>query len=125
MNLHQSFAIETLEEIMLDGYISSKFIKAYGYILGLDIDLSYKALLLELPSVSTLMQRQEEVDFEPIYFAKDRLEIELAQTYKEELLELYNLNHVPRSQDIDSESMAKRSVKNRCLKLYLHLAVMT
>ncbi|SMP89271.1 alanyl aminopeptidase. Metallo peptidase. MEROPS family M01 [Epsilonproteobacteria bacterium SCGC AD-311-C15] len=113
----QSFAVETLEEIMLDGYISSKFIEAYGYILSLDIDLSYKALLLELPSVSTLMQRQEEVDFEPIYLAKDRLEKKLAQTYKEELLELYNLNHVPINTDIDSHSMAKRSMKNRCLKL--------
>jgi aminopeptidase N len=113
----QSFAVDTLEEIMNDGYISSIFVESYGYLLDLDIDLSYKALLLELPSVSTLMQRQKEVDFDPIYLAKERLEKELAITYKNKLLELYNINHNPASQDIDSESMAKRAIKNRCLKI--------
>jgi len=113
----QSFATNTLEEIMSEGYISNEFIESYGYILDLDIDLSAKALLLELPSVSTLMQRQEQVDFEPIYLAKERLEKELASTHKDKLLNIYYLNHDPICQDIDSESMAKRAIKNRCIKL--------
>lgn len=112
-----SFAIDTLEEIILDGYINSVFIEAYGYILDLDIDLSYKALLLELPSISTLMQRQKKIDFEPLYFAKERLEKELAHKYKAKLLELYHVNHIPRSEDIDAVSMAQRSLKNRVLRL--------
>ena len=113
----QELAIDTIEEIMKDGYINAEFIKAYGYILGLDIELSYKALLLELPSITTIMQRQKIVDFEVIYFARERLEKELASTYKDELLELYSLNHIPKSKEIDAKSISKRSIKNRCLKL--------
>ena len=113
----QNFAIETLEEIMACGNIDSEFIEAYGYILDLDVEFSYKALLLELPSVSTLMQRQDEVDFEPIYLAKQRLQKELATIYKEKLLEIYSEFHMPSNDEIDSLSMAKRAIKNRCLRI--------
>ena len=113
----QSFALDTLDEIQKDGYINSSFVKAYGYILDLDVDLSYKALLLELPSISTLMQREEVVDFEPLYFAKERLEKELATVYKEKLLEIYTKNHEPKSKEIDATNIAKRAIKNRVLRL--------
>jgi len=113
----QNFAVETLEEIMACGNVDGEFVNSYGYILDLDIDLSYKALLLELPSVSTLMQRQEVVDFEPIYLAKQRLERELASIYKDRLLELYKEFHMPSDDNIDIVSMGSRAMKNRCLKL--------
>jgi len=111
----QMFAIITLEEMMRGESISTTFVEAYGHLLDLDVDLSYKALLLELPSVSTLMQRQDEVDFEPIYEAKEQLAKFLATTYKEKLIEIYRLNHLTNS-SIDSLSMGKRSIKNRVLK---------
>jgi aminopeptidase N len=117
----QKFAIETLEEIMACGNIDDEFIEAYGYLLDLDIELSYKALLLELPSVSTIMQRESEVDFEPIYMAKERLQKELASTYKDKLLELYSEFHIPKSDEIDSKSIAKRAIKNRCLRVLASL----
>jgi aminopeptidase N len=113
----QSFAIDTLEEIMESGNIDKEFLKAYGYILDLDIELSYKALLLELPSVSTLMQRQAVVDFVPIYLAKERLEREIANLYKERLLELYKQNHNPQNKMLDSISMGKRAIKNKVLRI--------
>jgi len=113
----QNFAIETLEEIMACGNVDNEFIEAYGYLLELDVELSYKALLLELPTVSTIMQRQEEVDFEPIYMAKQRLEKELAIRYEEKLLELYKTFHMPNNDDTDIESISNRAIKNRCLKL--------
>ena len=113
----QSFAINTLEIIMNNGDIDDGFVEAYGSILNLDIDLSYKALLLELPSVSTLMQRMDIVDFEPIYNAKERLEKHLAITYKDKLLEIYKNNHSPLSKKIDSQNISKRAIKNRCLKI--------
>jgi len=113
----QNFAIETLEEIMACGNIDNEFIEAYGYLLDLDIDLSYKALLLELPSVSTLMQRQDVVDFEPIYLAKERLQKELATVYRDKLLKLYSDLHMPSVDSIDAQSIASRAMKNRCLKL--------
>ncbi|MEA3330213.1 MAG: aminopeptidase N [Campylobacterota bacterium] len=113
----QNFAIETLEEIMACGNIDEEFLKAYGYILDLDIERSYKALLLELPSVSTLMQRTEVIDFEPIYLAKERLQKELATIYREKLIELYNLNHFALNKEIDARSMGQRAIKNRCLRV--------
>jgi len=113
----QNFAIETLEEMMACGNIDEEFVEAYGYLLGLDVELSYKAQLLELPSISTLMQRQDEVDFELIYLAKERLQKKLATEYKDKLLELYHSFHMPKDDSLDAQSMAKRAMKNRCLKL--------
>jgi len=113
----QSFAVEILENLMQTEELNNEYIKAFGKLLELDIELSYKALLLELPTVSTLMQRQQVVDFEPIYTAKERLEKELALRYKEKLLSLYTQNHKPKNSDIDAKSMGERALKNRCLKL--------
>ena len=113
----QSFAVESIEALMRGKEINSEFVEAYGYLLDLDIDLSYKALLLELPSVSTLMQRQDEVDFELIYNVKEKLSQHLAKIYKEKLLNLYNVYHEPKSTDLDIDSMGKRSLKNRVLRI--------
>ena len=113
----QSFAIETIEEMMQGKEINPEFIDAYGHLLESDLELSYKALILELPSVSTFMQRQDEVDFEPIYEAKERLCKHLAQKYEVKLLELYTEFHEPKLTQIDSLSIAKRSLKNRVLRI--------
>lgn len=113
----QKYAVEVLESIINGEEVDENFVQAYGYIIGLDIDNSYKSLLLELPSVTTLMQRQEVVDFEPIYDAKEYLTKYLAFIFEDELLELYHENHDPLSQEIDSISIGKRAVKNRALRL--------
>nr|WP_321268134.1 aminopeptidase N [uncultured Sulfurimonas sp.] len=113
----QSFAVETLEEMMESGVVDKEFLDAYAYILDLDIELSYKALLLEFPSISTLMQRQKVVDFVPIYLAKDRLEREVATLYKDKLQEIYRQNHKPKNTALDALSMGERAIKNRVLKI--------
>ncbi|MBA3025231.1 MAG: aminopeptidase N [Sulfurimonas sp.] len=113
----QSFAVQTLESIMRGEAINDEYVNAYGYLLDLDTDLSYKELLLELPTVSTLMQRQEVVDFEPIYEAKETLSRHLALIHKEKLLSLYMKNHKPKNSDIDAQSMGERALKNRCLRV--------
>jgi len=113
----QSFGVEVIESIMNGNTIDEKYIEAFGEILESELDLSYKALLLELPSVSTLMQRQDSVDFEIIYDAKEKLELKLAQTFKDKLLEIYTKNHTPTCSEIDALNMGKRNIKNRCLKL--------
>ena len=113
----QNFAIETLEAMMQGKKINEVFVEAYGYLLDLDIDLSYKALLLELPSISTLMQRQEVIDCQVLYSAHEDLTKHLAETFKEKLLQLYKENHLPDVAAIDAEHIAKRAIKNRVLKL--------
>ena len=112
----QQFAIETLEAMMQGEKINPAFVEAYGHLLALECDLSYKALLLELPSVSTLMQRQSIVDFEPIYAVREALAKQLASHYGEALMQLYKRHHQTDAK-LDAQSMAKRSLKNRVLKL--------
>jgi len=113
----QKFATATLEAMMQGEAIDESFVEAYGHLLDLERDLSYKALLLELPTVSSLMQRQKEVDFEIIYDAKEKLEKHLAREFQEKLLALYNEHHYPKSETIDALNMGQRSLKNRVLKL--------
>ena len=112
-----SFGVHTLEAMIEGKEIDEEFMSAYGALLALDADLSYKALLLELPTISTLMQRAEVIDFEPLYDAKEKLEKALANRYKEKLLALYHAHHEPKSDSIESETIAKRALKNRVLKL--------
>ena len=113
----QDFAIETIEAVMNGLETNKDFIEAYGYILDLDVDLSYKSLLLELPSVSSLMQRQNAIDFDEIYKAKEAVEKKLATIHEAKLLEIYKANHEPKSTELDSLSMSKREIKNRALRV--------
>lgn len=113
----QVFATQTIESMMQGETINEEFVHAYGYLLDLDVDLSFKALLLELPSISTLMQRQDVIDFDLIYEATENLEKHIAKVHKEKLLKLYLEYHNPLSNKIDSLSMAHRAIKNRCLKI--------
>jgi aminopeptidase N len=113
----QSYAIETLEDMMDSKEINKDFVKTYGYILDANLDLSFKALLLEVPSISTLMQRQEVVDFEPLYKVREELKKHLAGVYREKLISIYKQNHKPKNNAIDSQSMGERSMKNRVLKI--------
>ncbi|MFA5461563.1 MAG: aminopeptidase N [Sulfurimonas sp.] len=113
----QSFALETIEALMRGEGLDKEYVVAYGHILEDELDLSYKALLLELPSVSAIMQRAEVIDFEIIYEAKEKLQKHLASTYKDKLLEIYRQNHKPESKELDAKSIGQRSLKNRSLKL--------
>ena len=113
----QVYAIQTIEALMQGKEIDEEFVSAYGYLLDLDLDLSYKALLLELPSISTLMQRQETIDFDEIYKAKDTLNVHLAKIYKDKLVSIYLSFHEPESTSLDNLSMGKRALKNRCLRM--------
>ncbi|MCF6310696.1 MAG: aminopeptidase N [Sulfurimonas sp.] len=113
----QSFGVSTIEAMMTGDDIDEEYVRAFGHILDSDVDLSYKALLLELPGVSTIMQRQVQVDFEPIYKAKEKLAKHLAITYKDKLMKIYSQYHKPTCKDINPKSIGERSIKNRCIKL--------
>ena len=117
----QKFAIETLEGMMQGKGVDATYVEAFGSLLDLDVDLSYKALLLELPSISTLMQRQEVIDCQPLYNAHEDLQKYLATHFKEKLLELYKEHHVADSDAIDALHIGKRALKNRVLKLLASL----
>jgi aminopeptidase N len=117
----QSYAVDILESLIDGNEIESEYIEAYGYLLDLEEELSYKALILEIPTPSTLMQRQDIVDFEAICQAKNSLEETLAYAHKNKLLSLYSKYHKPYNSNIDAQSMGERSIKNRVLKLLSNL----
>lgn len=114
----QSFGLQVIESMIQGKGVDDEYVNAFGHILDEDkLDLSFKSLLMELPSVSAIMQRQEVVDFESIYEAKERLQRHLALTFKEKLFAIYNKNHTPDSKELDAQSIGKRAIKNRALKL--------
>jgi len=113
----QNFALQTINKLIASDEMNEAFVEAYGKLLDLDVDLSYKALLLELPSVSAIMQLQKEIDFEVIYDAQDKLLKHIAQKFKNKLLEIYKQNHIPASTNLDADYIAKRAIKNRALKI--------
>ena len=109
----QNFALQVIQNIMQKNEIDKRFIDAYGYLLDLEIDNSYKALLLELPTISMVMQTQKTIDFEVICNAKEKLSKQIATIYEEKLLKIYNL--------LDDETIANRAMKNRVLKILASL----
>ena len=117
----QSYGIKTLEDMMAGAEIDEDYVETYGYILNADLDLSYKALLLEIPTVSTMMQRQDVVDFEPIYEAREKLQKHLAGVHKDKLISLYKEYHQPKDDSNSAKSMGQRSIKNGALKLLCSL----
>lgn len=117
----QEFAQETLLSMIENDVINVAYLENYEVLLDAEFDLSYKALLLELPSISTLMQKQNVVDFEPLYRAKEKLSYEIAKRYEAKLLKLYFANHEPSNTKLDSQSVGKRALKNRVLSLLSEL----
>ncbi len=113
----QNFALQTINKIIAGETIDDDFVEAFGYLLDLDVDLSYKALLLELPTVNAIMQMQEKVDFERIYDAKEQLLQKIAKKYEAKLLDLYHTNHFPDSISLEADAIAQRAIKNRALKI--------
>jgi len=113
----QNFALQTINKIIAGEAIDAEFVEAFGTLLDLDVDLSYKALLLELPSVNAIMQTQEKVDFERIYDAKEQLLQNIAKEYEAKLLAIYHTNHFPDSTSLEADAIAQRAIKNRALKI--------
>lgn len=113
----QDFALSTIKAMMSGDEINKEFVEAYGYILDSTIDLSFKAHLLEFPTVSSIMQQEDEIDFEKIYSAKEALQKFVASTYKEKLLNIYKEYHQPQNKELDAISIGQRAIKNRALKV--------
>lgn len=118
----QKFAGVTLQKIMTTGMVDDTYVDAYGHLLfDDDIDLSFKAQLLELPPVSVIIQTQEVVDVRAIYEARNRLILVLAQRYRAVMIALFDKLYEPDNKAIDEQSMGKRSLKNRILSFLIHL----
>ncbi|HEX5709931.1 MAG TPA: aminopeptidase N [Sulfuricurvum sp.] len=118
----QVYAIETLESMMRGNPIDPLFVEAYGKILNdTSLEMMFKAELLCLPSINTLMQRQEILDVESLHASLEVLKKHLAQTYKEILIREMSAVYDPQNSSIDALSMGRRALGNRCLGLLMVL----
>lgn len=118
----QQFAIETLQSMMAGNEPSDAYVNAYGKIIeDTTIERMYKAQLLELPTLSMMMQFQEMIDVQAIHQALEKLKATLvsyfAKSIEEQVYELYE----PANSSIDAVSMGKRALKNRLLSLLVCL----
>lgn len=118
----QRFGIETLEAMMKGETADERFVESYGAIL-LDgsIEPMFKAQLLELPSIASLMQRQSVIDVESIRSARENLKRILAERYRTHLRDQIADLYDPADTSISGQSMGRRSLKNRLLGVLMSL----
>ncbi len=118
----QEYALKVMEAIMEGDEIDLCYIEAYSYLLTDEkVDLMFKSQLLELPSVSVLMQRQEIIDVVPIYEARNRLQRLLAEHCFDIMIKMYDDLYEPDNVSLDTSSMGKRALKNILLSMMMSL----
>ncbi len=116
----QEFAVTILKEIMKTGSVDAAYIEAYGHLLADDtIDMMFKSQLLELPTLSTLMLTQDDIDIVPIYQAIVTLKGMLFEHHGDKMLALYDALHKPNNDSLDAQSMGARALKNRLLEMMM------
>jgi aminopeptidase N len=112
----QEFAKQTLFDAIKTDTINLAYIEAFGVVLHDDtLDKMLKSQILELPSVSVLMQEQDIIDIEGIYRALKALKKRLFEHHGESMAAMYDTLHEPDSAAIDSDAMSKRALKNLIL----------
>ncbi|MEA1919388.1 MAG: aminopeptidase N C-terminal domain-containing protein, partial [Campylobacterota bacterium] len=79
------------------------------------LDLMLKSQILELPSVTVVMQAQEIIDVDAIYKAKKRLKETLFFRFESSMQAQYLEFHDPFNSDINSLNIGKRALKNLLL----------
>ena len=92
------------------------FIESFRHIL-LDesIDSALIAETINLPSVKSLTLKLSKVDVLKLCDAKEWLVKEISKQLEVELLSVYNQNYDHSAYQVNSDQVAKRSLKNRCL----------
>ncbi len=118
----QQFAIATLQSMMNGDEPSVAYVNAYGKILeDTTIERMYKAQLLELPTLSMMMQFQEVIDVQAIHQALEKLKATLASRFAKSIETQIHELYDPTNSSIDAISMGKRALKNRLLSLLICL----
>lgn len=118
----QKAAMSAIDMFVESGEIDTRYLEHFGTILADNsLGLESKAFMLELPTLSVLMQEQVEIDIVPISKALNILKHALASRYKDVMLELYRCYHKPHNSELDAQSMGERSIKNAVLSYLMVL----
>ena len=96
--------------------VSASVIDAFRQVLmDQTADPALRAYILTLPSEAYLAEQMTVVDVDGLHKARNQLRSALAQSLQHEFLAVYEQYHSDSDYCIDSESIAQRSLKNRCL----------
>ncbi|MEE8587913.1 MAG: aminopeptidase N [Sulfurimonadaceae bacterium] len=118
----QKAAIQALQTFIDKGEVDSTYIESFGAILAdNDLGLESKAFMLELPTLSVLMQEQVLIDVAPISEALSVVKKALATRYKESMLAIYTKHHKPQNSELDAQSMGERAIKNAVMSYLISL----
>lgn len=118
----QQFAIATLQSMMGGDEPGAVYLNAYGKILEDNtIDMMYKAQLLELPTISMMMQFQKTIDVDAIHNALEKLKQTIARRFFNSISREIQALYEPGNSSIDAVSMGKRALKNRLLSFLICL----
>ena len=118
----QQLAIQVIQEVMTQlahnpvPNVDERLINAFAVILrDENLDPAMVALMLQLPSELYLAEIAKEVDVESIHFARQRVERKIAIALYQDLLNVYQKLNVKETFSVDSEAVARRSLKNIAL----------
>ena len=78
-------------------------------------DPALLAETLSLPDLKTLMVSMEDIQLDKLHQAREFIKSSLAKALEVEFLSIYNQSFVEGSYKVESEDVAKRSLKNVCL----------
>ncbi len=118
----QKAAMNAIDMFVESGEVDTRYLENFGTILADNsLGLESKAFMLELPTLSVLMQEQVEIDIVPISKALNVLKHALASRYKDTMLELYRRYHRASNSELDAQSMGERSIKNAVLSYLMVL----
>ena len=99
-----------------DAKCPEEFIESMKKILMDDqTDPALLAEALTLPTIKSLMNPMHDIDVGLLYQAREFVKKALANSLEVELLSVYNRNFVEGDYQVQSEHIAKRSMKNTCL----------
>ncbi len=118
----QAFGIQTIEKMMHGEAIDPHFVHAYGKIIeDTCLEPLFKGELLVLPTLETLMQRQEILNPQAIHSATESLKKHLAEVFQASIKGQFETLYDPKNSAIDSVSMGKRALTHRYLGLLMSL----
>ncbi len=102
--------------------LNNHYVQAFGELLNHnELDASFKALCLRLPSESLMGQKQPTILIDNNYQVREWLKEELANQHEDSFLQLYHELDSQAPYVIHAKDMGQRKLKNTCLSYLSHL----
>lgn len=96
--------------------VAESILKLFDYLFtNISDDLSFTALLWQLPSYRVLSLEDEEINVEAILAARKAMEQAIAGVHREKLISLYKNTAQKVDESFTTSAMGKRALKNICL----------